>query len=50
MRILVDIDDIISKMVTQQDSKQKEEQEVLQKISIQHLSKPQNQNHNLSSR
>src|SRR5919197_2012953 len=41
VRILVDIDDIISKMVTQQHLKQKEEQEVLQKISIQHLSKPQ---------
>jgi hypothetical protein len=45
VRILVDIDDIISKMVVQQDLKQKEEGEeqhgMLQKISVQHLSKPQ---------
>jgi hypothetical protein len=45
VRILVDIDDIISKMVVQQDLKQTEEGEeqhgMLQKISIQHLSKPQ---------
>ena len=45
VRILVDIDDIMSKMVVQQDLKQKEGEgegeEALQKISVQHLSKPQ---------
>ena len=40
VRILIDIDDIISKkLMMQEDLKQKEE--ALQKISVQHLSKPQ---------